>query len=67
MIDLESGHVILAEATIDVDMDRKFEKRTSKISGTLAVHFERKEAWKGNWCCLSVLKRMGQPVLTHSA
>ncbi len=48
VIDLESGHVILAEATIDVGMDVKFEGRTSKISGTLAVRFERKEAWKGN-------------------
>jgi hypothetical protein len=48
VIDLESGHVTLAEATIDVDMDVNFEERTSKINGTLAVRFERKEAWKGN-------------------
>lgn len=44
MIDLKGGHVILAETTIDMHMDVKFEERTSEISGTLAVRFERKEA-----------------------
>jgi hypothetical protein len=43
VIDLESGHVILTEATIDVDMDVKFEEKTSKISGTRAVRFGRNE------------------------